>query len=394
MNGLLYVSLHENSGYGVAGRRLLFALRDEGVPVTWTPMVSGNGWRLGYESFEQDVVEAAGELASLCNRTLSYDTVILHTVPEYFPLWRERLLRKIGGDPPLILGHTVWETDRLPRHWPEALRSVDGLLVPSRWNVDVFEGADLGRPVLRVPHVLDTGMPTKREREAAPPFRFYTIGTWTHRKTLDLTVRAYLRAFTSQHPVELVIKTSPQDFTAPRGRVARRLFGSHGSVEKALKRLIREHPGAAPIRMITAPLSDREIRELHLDGDCFVSLCRSEGWGLGAFDALTLGNPVIMTDYGGQLDYLGEDWPFLVRSTLVPVRDPVSDSYSRDQTWAEPDLEHAAGLLRQVFEEPESAFEHAAAASSRLRERYSPGRVAGDLVREVETLRRAGSVDR
>ena len=104
---------------------------------------------------------------------------------------------------------------------------------------------------------------------------------------------------------------------------------------------------------------------LHERGNCFVSLCRSEGWGLGAFDAAASGNPVVTTGFGGHLDYLaGTD--YLVRFDLVPVDDPAGyPSYAPDQHWAEPDLDHGAELLRHVMAHRDEAAARAAIVGPR-----------------------------
>ena len=84
MQGVKYVSLREPSGYGVAARRYLLALTGAGVPVTWTPMVLGSGWRLGYEPYLARTISDP-QLASICNVTIDYNTLLVHAVPEYFP---------------------------------------------------------------------------------------------------------------------------------------------------------------------------------------------------------------------------------------------------------------------------------------------------------------------
>ena len=115
------------------------------------------------------------------------------------------------------------------------------------------------------------------------------------------------------------------------------------------------------------------MQALHTRGDCFVSLCRSEGWGIPAFDAAAYGNPVVITGYGGQLDYLDPESAELVEYELVGVDDPLGfPSFSPDQLWAEPSVAHAAERLRWVFEHREEAAERASAFSQRLLRTYTP----------------------
>ena len=130
---------------------------------------------------------------------------------------------------------------------------------------------------------------------------------------------------------------------------------------------------------MTRKLDDPELAALHTRADCFVSLCRSEGWGLGAFDAGAYGNEVVITGYGGQLDYLDCEVAHLVDHELVPVDDPAgAPSYTPDQTWADPSVAHAAALLREAFETRDRA--PGARLAARIAERYRGPRVAREFV--------------
>src|SRR5262245_66669261 len=107
----------------------MLALRNCGVPITWTPMVAGNS---GYIQFPGSINHDS-ELASICNLKISYDTVIVHTVPEYYPMWAKQEKGK------RLIGYTVWETDHLPHHWPQLLNPLDRIFVPCNWNREVFQ---------------------------------------------------------------------------------------------------------------------------------------------------------------------------------------------------------------------------------------------------------------
>ena len=114
-----------------------------------------------------------------------------------------------------IIGYTVWETDKPPRHWLPILNSLDGLLVPCRWNKEVFEKHGVRVPISVIPHIPDgQSLPRKEvEGTGAAACTFYTINTWTARKALWATLHSYLLAFSRGDAALLLIKTTREDFT-------------------------------------------------------------------------------------------------------------------------------------------------------------------------------------
>lgn len=364
-----YLSLSEGSGYGVAARRAIDALRVVGADVAWRPFAPGGGWGLGYAPL--DSAQARPEP----------DVAVAHLTPEYYPQ-----VRDLYPDVPLA-GHTVWETDRLPAHWPELLEIPDLLVVPCAWNAEVIRDAGVSTPIEIVPHVAElSARPAVEPLEVDPEtFVFYTIGSWTARKDIGSTVRAYLQAFSSKDRVLLVIKTGAVDHTV----VARddETSAHYGTTPWSLAHVIGQQRDAADVQLITRELSDAEVRGIHERGDCYVSLCHSEGWGLTSFDAAATGTPVVITGYGGQLEYLDDTNAFLVDYELVPVDDPAGEgSYTPDQRWAEPRIAHAAELLQSVRADPGAARDRAAAARDAIRERYAPENVGSRFMEALSGI--------
>jgi len=82
---------------------------------------------------------------------------------------------------------------------------------------------------------------------------------------------------------------------------------------------------------------------------------------------------------------------YLVDHTLVPVG-PGVEIYPEDGLWAQPDVEHAAALMRRVVEEPGEAARRAAQGRGRVRSELSPAacgaRMRARLERTLETLPR------
>ena len=358
-----YLSLDETSGYGVAADRCRAALEGSGLAVDWTPFVPGGAWGLGYQppaAFEIDDAPTTGGV------------VVAHLVPEYFPAVRARCPDAI------LVGHTVWDTDRIPEHWIPCLDATDLVVVPSEFSAEAVRRSPATTPVAVVPHVAPPhpGRVRPRGWEGVDPeeFVFYTIAEWTERKAVFLTIEAFVRAFRREDPVVLVVKTSHHDRRHPPPSGHRPV--EPGSSAWAVARLLAHHRNPPRVQLVTRQLDESEIGALHHRGDCFVSLCRGEGWGLGAFDAAVAGNPVVMTGFGGQLDYLS-DSPYLVGYDIVPVDDPAGfPSYAPDQCWAQPDVDHGAQLLRQVFTDRAEAAHEARQRRDHLRWHYRPEAVA------------------
>lgn len=388
MRALKYISWGDNTGYAIAAKTYVRALIEAGIDLTWTPMLTGLG---NYEPYFSTTWPCP-ILGSVCNRNIDYDTVLIHTIPEYYPEWIAQERRPNRR----IFGYTVWELERLPDHWPPILNQLDGVIVPCSWNVDIFRNSGVTVPIHVVPHLsqfeyinssTDVDDANIRERlgllkKDPTPFIFYTIGFWSHRKAPYLALEAYLKAFDANDPVLMVIKTTPKDFTR-RTRHWRNGFRlRHPSPLAFVQAFVSRYPGRAKVVVITDDtLSDGQILALHKIGDCFVSLARTEGWGLGAFEATRLGNPVVMTGYGGQLDFLDPEFTYLVDHKMVAVHEPTwAENYKPSDDWAEPSLEHAAHLMREVFDKRAFARKRADTYAQLLAKKFSKNAILSNLL--------------
>lgn len=394
-NRWLYLSFDGVSGYGVAADRCRAALESSGLEVDWTPFVPGAAWGLdhsyqpapGLDPFAgsdvaQSIQSPESALATDAPtvRPRHREVIVAHLLPDYFPLVRER------SPDSFLVGHTAWETDRIPDHWVSCLNCADLVVVPSRFNAQVIASSPVSTPVVVVPHVAPTLTPCQSETWAAIPddvFVFYTIGEWNQRKAVFKTIQAYVRAFSSRDPVLLVVKTTHRDLQVPADPGNR--FAAVGTTAWSLANLLSESSDPPAVKLVTRRLVDADLAALHSRGDCFVSLCRGEGWGLGAFDAAAYGNPVVITGFGGQLDYLG-NYPFLVGFDLIPAQAPENWNYAPDQRWADPDIAHGADLLRHVYSHREEATAMAQSMSVDIRSRYGPVPVA-NMFRSAVDLR-------
>jgi glycosyltransferase involved in cell wall biosynthesis len=361
---LRYVAEDAPTGYGDAADRLVRAVREAGTRVEY------RGWSNTREG-------APPALVPFSRDPLPHEVAapgaptVAHLVPEHYPPVRE-----VVGDGPLV-AHTVWETDRLPRHWPALLDTTDLVIVPTEWNRDIFASSGVHAPIAVVPHVATDPVPGDEGtglRLDPDDFVFYAIGRWEERKALFLALEAYLCAFSADDPVVLVVKTGPNLEMRPDGWGAGnpRVWTTPWQVAS----IVRRFRNPARVQLEVGQWSDDRIAGLHARGDCYLTLARSEGWGMGAFDACAYGNPVVATGWGGFLEYLDDESAFLVDHTLTAVDHIAFTSYSPEQRWAMPDVDHAVDLVRAVVADPDAARARAALARERVLSRYAPARVA------------------
>ena len=115
-------------------------------------------------------------------------------------------------------------------------------------------------------------------------------------------------------------------------------------------RLAKEAKNDARIILIDEAFRSDEIIGLMQSCDCFISLHRSEGIGLGLAQSMLLGKPVIATAYSGNTDFTLEDNSCLVKYDLIPVGEN-EYPFAKDQVWADPDVDHAAWCMRRLVED-------------------------------------------
>jgi glycosyltransferase involved in cell wall biosynthesis len=196
------------------------------------------------------------------------------------------------------------------------------------------------------------------------------------RKNPAGVIAAFRRAFSPGSGPALVIKTINGD---------KRIL----DLEK-LRFAAEDHPD---ITIRDGYVSAIEKNSITANCDCYVSLHRSEGYGLTMAEAMALGKPVIATGYSGNLDFMNEQNSYLCSYTFRRIG-PESPPYPAASRWAEPNLDEAAAFMRHVYENQGEAQARGRRAAEEIRAFHSP-MVAGAAIREridaIRRLRRAAS---
>ena len=106
---------------------------------------------------------------------------------------------------------------------------------------------------------------------------------------------------------------------------------------------------------------------------------------------MALGKPVIATGFSGNTDFMTPANAYLVDWRLTEVG-PEAEHYPEEGTWAEPSLEHAAQLMREVYGDQAAAAERGARAAADVAVQLSPeavGEIARGRLARIARRRRA-----
>jgi glycosyltransferase involved in cell wall biosynthesis len=348
-------------GLGAAARGYAEALEAAGVPVSTAsvplhhlelPVELEQGY--GLHGFEERVGGRSG-----------HDVEIVAVNADELPAFVERL----GGD--YFRGPRVgvwgWETNSIPPRWQAAFELVDEVWVYSRFMSNNV-GAVAPVPVVALPPPVQAPDPAPAPIRLGLPdgdflflFVFDYLSTIERKNPVGL-VEAFKRAFAPGEGPRLLIKT----INGPLRPLS----------EEAV---LWSATGRPDVHVVDRSLSAQERDALMAGCDCYVSLHRSEGFGLTLAEAMAAGKPVIGTGYSGNLDFMSEENSYLVDYELTRVG-PECEIYPPDGEWAEPDLDHAAFLMRAVHEDREEASRRGSRARRDIAETLS-AKATGEAMR-------------
>lgn len=290
----------------------------------------------------------------------AYRTSIVFANPDVLDRHWPEQLRQPGR---YTIGYWFWEFDRLPAEWGYAFDLVDEIWVATEF-VRRAVVSSTSKPVIVM------GYPMEFEvRRSLPKSAFgldertfwfvvtFDFNSWAERKNPFAAVRAFRTAFSGREDrVGLLVKSING---ANRARTLSALHNLIGDDERII------------LRDESLPRDD--VVALLNAADCYVSLHRSEGLGLGLAECMYLGKPVIATRYSGNLDFMTDDNSCLVDYSLVPVRpDEYLHARSNEFHWADPDIAGAAALMRRVFEDAEYRRMIGVRASIDIRATFNP----------------------
>lgn len=250
-----------------------------------------------------------------------------------------------------LVAYWAWELERLPESWKRHAQFCDEIWVPSKFVAAAARQTlpdETRWPIRVVPHAVAAdpiGSPVTPERRM------------NARSRLGLSSQAFIAGYTFAITSNFARKNPVAAVTAfqaafPLGQTDAGLLlrckDSHDWPQglRMLRAAARDDPR---IHVVDENVQRLPITDFYDALDLYLSLHRSEGYGLSMAEAADLGIPVIATGWHLPDDIAVRPEVQKVPYTLVPVVDP-QHTYAVDgSVWAEPDIGAASELMRRAY---------------------------------------------
>ena len=349
-------------GLGEGARSDARALQEAGIDFGIINYELGNSARMGEVSWQHKEREDAPFDISLWHINADHLAAAQHAIPQY-------LLSNSYQ-----IAFWAWELEVMPASWQPALELIDEIWVPSEFVREAI-AKETGKPVVCIPHCVAPQPDPKLDRDyfglprtSTLFLSMYDTRSVAERKNPKAALTAYLQAFPeADGAAGLVLKVNNSD-------------------AESLQALDELVGGRDDIILLTADHSKREIDSLIAACDCFVSLHRSEGFGLAPAESMALGKAVILSDWSGSQEYTRAEHCFPITCELVELERDYGP-YKRGQRWADPDITEAAEAMRQIIAQPELAVEIGERARRFIEGNFSPKAIGEKMRARLNEIR-------
>lgn len=272
------------------------------------------------------------------------------------------------------IGFWAWELDNFPTDFQSYIDMLDEIWVPSNFCVNAISKVST-KPVLRFMHSIaiptihytreDFGLPNNK-------LMFLTIFDYhstVHRKNPYAAINAFEDAFgKDSDQAVLVIKTS--------------LGTEFPQVKTELKEYIKNNKNIIIIEEI---LPREKLYGLMQVSDVYVSLHRSEGFGLTMAEAMALAKPVIATNYSANIEFMSQENSFLIPYTLIPTGKNYLYPHLRNN-WADADITEVTRIMKYLAEHPEIRNQIGQKAQDAIENTLSPSIIGARMKERLDYI--------
>jgi glycosyltransferase involved in cell wall biosynthesis len=275
------------------------------------------------------------------------------------------------------IGYWFWELPNLPDEWTYADKIVDEIWVNTEFIAHSMRKTS--KKITKIPFGVefDVGQFVMSRQDFGLPlnkFIFlcsFDFNSSVFRKNPKAAIDAYLMATVSG------LKDSILVIKSINGK-------SNNQAYAKLKQQASKSPN---IVLLEEYLDSHSMRNLISLCDCYISLHRSEGLGLGMAESMYLGKPVIATAYSGNMEYMNSENSCLVPFHMIEVG-PGEYLGWEGQHWADPDIHAAAQYMIKLVRDPYFRGQIAANAATYMRRHHSFEIVASVISNRLNEIRK------
>lgn len=275
------------------------------------------------------------------------------------------------------IGIWAWELPRFPEAWLPALDEIDEV-----WAISDFVAHAVRqvtrKPVCTMPLPVPLGVsfPALGRRELGLPENKLLV-------LIAFDFNSYIERKNPWGALEVFDRVVSRLPSAPLHLVVK-VHGGGTNLE-ARRALGDAVAGRDNVTLIDRVMSREEIDALQASCDVYLSLHRSEGFGLNIAECMAHGKVVIATNYSGNKDFLDPSCGVCVGFGMRPLARG-DYPYGDGQWWAEPDLDEAADGLARVVVDADLRKSLGRAASLRVAELLSYRKVGLRMKARLEAI--------
>ena len=263
-----------------------------------------------------------------------------------------------------------WEFESgLLQGYPVLMERTGDVIGMSDFNYNyyrrVFEGKRNVHKILyplRVSGEAELSMQDARLKFGIPDNAFVVFYNFSYKSGLDRknpegAIRAFAKALSDKKNAMMILKTVASSEFPERVQELRGLVDGLGIADK--------------VKFFDDYLTQRDVLNLTNACDVYLSLHRAEGFGLGIAEAMSLGKPVIVTDYSSTTEFCNASNAIPVGYKIVKMGVTDNKLYSAAEKWAEPDVDEAAQSLSRLYTDPKLRSALGTAARESILSQYS-----------------------
>lgn len=295
MKKLNFTSPIGGTGYGIAGINILSELQkthDTSLFLIGQPLLDNN------------------EQADLIQKVVMNQDSFDFDAP-CLKIWHQfDLSHRIGRGK--LFAYPFFELDTFTDREKHHLHHPDHIIVSSEWAKGILKANKIKTKASVAPLGVDRTIfnesKVSKENLEKLPYIFLTVGKWEKRKGHDILVEAFNEAFTDDDNVELWMATHNPFLNEEQTRYWTDMCQSSKLSKK--------------IKIFNRLKTHENVAELMSYASCGVFVSRAEGWNLELLEMMSMGKPVIATNYSSHTEFCNKDNAYLVETTeLEPAFD-------------------------------------------------------------------------